>query len=104
MRNSAFNWQPQGPKAEMSALDGSSAALSLSGVAFDHPMLRRLERDTEPTTVFVDTDDGISCRVYFPLNRFSTATMERFGRNFLTFLGVLMDQPNARVMEVQLVP
>jgi len=102
MRNASFNWQPTGARVDISALMGTEREIIAAPVTFDHPMLRFLERDTEPATVFVDTDRRVLGSVYFPLNRFSPATMQRFGRNILAFLNALLKQPGVRVKDVPL--
>lgn len=101
-RNTAFNWIPQGSKIVASDLDGSEDAINCSAVPFINPRLKNLERDTEPFIVFFDSDDGIVGGVWFPLNRFSVSTMERFGRNFLVFIRGMLRQPEGRVKDISL--
>jgi hypothetical protein len=102
VRNSAFNWLPQGSKLATSDLDGSEDAITCSPVRFAHPMVRNLEIDSEPSILLSDTDDEIIGDVYFPLSRFSRDTMERFGRNFLEFIRALLRQPEERVKDIVL--
>lgn len=103
MRNASFNWQPKEARVDVSALGGTEREIVVSPVTFDHPMLRFLERDTEPATVFVDTDRDVLCSVYFPLNRFSVDTVQRFAKNILVFLNALLKQPETPVRDIPLV-
>ncbi|MDB6090699.1 MAG: putative non-ribosomal peptide synthetase [Gammaproteobacteria bacterium] len=101
-RNSCFNWVPQGPKSSPSDLDGSDDTITWSPVPFEHPILKTLERDTEPFILLYETDDDIVGGVSFPLNRFSSNIMERFARNCLVFIRALLGQPEQRVKDVLL--
>lgn len=103
-RNTGFNWRPQGLfKIDLSDLDASEDAMTCSPVRFASPSIRNLEADSEPSIVLSDADDEIVGDVYFPLNRFSVETMERFGRNFLMFIRALLRQPEERVKGILLV-
>lgn len=101
-RNTGFNWVPQGSKIDLSDLDGSEDAITCSPIRFAHPMVRNLELDGEPFVLLFDADDEIVGDVYFPVNRFSVDTMERFGRNFLVFIRALLRQPEKRVKDIVL--
>jgi hypothetical protein len=102
-RNSAFNWVPQGLTINSSDLANSGEAVTCVPISFEHPMLRSLERDHEPSVGFIDTDDGIVGGVSFPLNRFSADTMERFGANFIEFIKALLRHSAPRVRDIVLV-
>jgi hypothetical protein len=102
-RNTAFNWLPQGSKVDLSDLDGSEDAIACTPVRFEHPMMRNVEIDGEPSILLFDDDDEITGNVWFPMNRFSVDTMERFGRNFLVFIKALLRQPDERVKGIVLV-
>ena len=99
-RNAVFNWAPQESEINLSDLDDSEYKIACSPVAFPNPILRNLEKDNEPVMGLRETEDGIVGGVLFPLNRFSTDTMERFGRNFLVFIRQLIRQPEERVSGV----
>jgi Condensation domain/TubC N-terminal docking domain len=100
-RNSAFNWLPRESKFDSFVLDD---AITCSPVRFVPPLARILDTDGEPSIGLLDTEEGeIAGEVWFPLNRFSVATMERFGRNFLVFIRALLRQPEGRVHDVSLV-
>lgn len=101
-RNAAFNWIPRGIKIDLSDLPGSEGALACSPVPFVHPMAKKLELDHEPVMLLYDTDDEVVGGMHFPLNRFSVDTMERFGRNFTTFIYALLRQPEERVKDMSL--
>lgn len=101
-RSAVFNWVPQGSRSDLSELNGTADAIVCSALPFAHPMLKRLEFDREPGLLLFDTDDDVVGGVYFPLRRFSVATMERFSRNFLMFVELLLRQPEIRIRDVQL--
>jgi hypothetical protein len=101
-RSTAFNWVPQGSKIDLSDLDGTEYTMKCSPVRFAHPMARNLELDGEPSVLLFDADDEIVGDVYFPLNRFSMDTMERFGRNFLVFIRAMLRQPEEHVKNILL--
>jgi hypothetical protein len=102
-RNSSFNWVPQSQQAESLEFVGSENAIVTSAVSFENSMLRNVERDTEPMVLLYDADRGVAGSIYFPQNRFSAATIERFGRNFQKFIGTLLRQPEGRVTAIPLV-
>lgn len=95
--NTAFNWvpQPATPSEEL-------AGLVCSPVPFEHPMLRTLERDNEPMVQLFETEESVTGGVYFPLRRFATDTIERFGRNFVSIIGDVLRQPGRRVKDFEL--
>lgn len=99
-RNTVFNWVAQGSKIDLFHLDGSDNAITCSPIPFAHPMLKNLELDHEPGILLYDADEEVVGYVYFPLNRFSTDMMERFGRNFLGFIEALLRQPEGRVKDI----
>lgn len=101
-RNSVFNWIPQGSKIDFSELDGSEHAITCCPVPFSHPMAINIELDHEPSIALLDTDDEIVGRMYFPLDRFSIDTMERFARNFLVCIEALLRKPEERVNDILL--
>lgn len=110
LRNCAFNWLPQGfvswgrqgSKVDLSDLERSGDAIVCTPVPFKHPMLKILDWDREPFVLLFDTDEDISGDVYFPTERFSPRTIQRFGRNFLWFVDRLLKQPTVPVKDVLL--
>lgn len=105
MRNSAFNWVPQGSNAETPETDANatSPALTHSPVFFEHPVLEVLELDREPLLVLYDTKSDVRGGLHFPRERFSDDMMVRFADNFLAFLKALLLRPESRVVDVPLV-
>jgi hypothetical protein len=101
-RNSCFNWIPQGLKIEPPDPRGLGDTITCSVIRFEPRILPDFERDTEPMLCLLEADDRIECSVKFALNRFDIDTMERFGRNLLVFLRVLLSRPGERVKDVLL--
>ncbi len=101
-RNPAFNWMPQEPRSDLDDSLSRDASITSTPVAFRHPMLQTLDRDNEPMVLLYDTAEEIRGEIYFPLNRFCCATMERFGRDLLLLLGRLLRGPETRVRNVPL--
>ena len=101
LMNTSFNWIPGGAKTHTLGSDGE---VECSPIKFVHPMGKILEVEGEPSMVFSDTGaDEIYGEVFFPLNRFLEATMERFGRNLLVFIEALLTKPEVPVKRVPLV-
>lgn len=48
----------------------------------------------------LEAEEEIAGGVYFPQNRFSTATMAKFGRNFVRFVEVLARDPERRIATI----
>jgi hypothetical protein len=103
-RTCLFNWIPQKATIDCSDTEVSEYALTYSQIRFEHPLLKNLELDMDPSVVLCDTQEEIIGDVHFPLSRFSTDTMERFARCFLLFLETLIRQPEQRVKAVQIPP
>jgi hypothetical protein len=102
-RNSCFNWVPQHPGNDFLDFANPQHTIALAPVPFVNPMIKDLQRDTEPFILFFDTDGRIEGEVYFPRDGFSKQTIERFGRNFLRFLMVLLREPAQRVVDIPLI-
>jgi hypothetical protein len=100
LRNSAFNWVPAGTEFDIPGLED---AITCAPVDFVDPLSRNLDVDSEPSVLLYDAGESdTSGEVWFPRNRFSADTMERFGRNFLAFIGALLRQPQERVKDIVL--
>jgi hypothetical protein len=102
-RNTVFNWSPRGAAPNLSALDGTEDALTLSIIEYTPPILSYLEMDQEPEIQFRDMGAEIMCALYFSGKDLSETTMERFARNFLLFLRILVRTPEVRVKDVPFV-
>jgi Condensation domain/TubC N-terminal docking domain len=100
-RGSSFNWIPR-HQNDIDWNDGEEA-LPCTRIDFEHPMLRNLERDTEPFVVLFETEHQINGGVYYPRSRFSAQTMKRFNQNFLLFLEKFSRAPNSRVSKITLI-
>jgi len=99
-RSTVFNWVPQ---ESTTALFGMGDELVCSPVDLVRSLVARVEGDGEPCIVLFDTEDGeTACEVWFPTDRFSKSTMERFGQHFLFFTRMLLDQPEGRVSDIQM--
>jgi hypothetical protein len=102
-RNASFNWRPHGSfKLELPALVGQGDPSKWSLVDFVFPIGRHYEMDVEPFILLSEEGDEITGDVYFPLNRFSFGTMERFARNLLVFMRALVKDPSPRAKDVAL--
>jgi hypothetical protein len=108
--NTSFNWIPtgtsswvkQGAGTSLPDLDGNPRALRGVSLPFEHPLLRSLDRDAEPFVLFYDTPNEIVGRVHFPLRCFRQETMEKFARNFRSFLISLVRRPHTPIASVTL--
>jgi hypothetical protein len=78
----------------------SERAFARTPISFPHPMLGRIQTDSEPSILLYDTDEEVVGSICFPANRFSSATLERFGRHFTAFMETLLRRPQARVRDI----
>lgn len=101
-RNTAFNWVPQQSEIVPPGGGALEAEIVCSSIPFLNPRLKELERDTEPFVVFFENDKGINGGVWFPMNRFSRSTMNRFGGNLLVFIRALLARPEMRIVDIAL--
>lgn len=101
-RNPLFNWVPQGAKIDMSALDGSPHALTLTSVLLPPTMLEKLELDYEPVVLFYETDAEAIGEVLYARARHSRVSIGRFARNLLMFIETLLRRPEKRILEMPL--
>ncbi len=103
--NCGFNWLPQAPSVASPAADGigsqrSLRLLSCRSIPFAHPMLRTLERDSEPVVVLAETAEGIEGEIAFPLSRFSQRWLEYFAAQFLQYATVFAHEPWRRIQDL----
>lgn len=101
-QSTSFNWICQGATSDFEP-DVPAAHLRCSRIHFEHPMLKTLERDSDPAVLLFEFDDEVLGSIGFPLHRFSPDTMARFGRNYLAFIDALLTRPEGRVQDVQLI-
>jgi Condensation domain/TubC N-terminal docking domain len=97
--NSAFNWISHGHPLVLTELAQTQDALKLETIDFTHPLFRTLETDFEPALALQDVPGAIVGGVYFPLNRFSPETLERFARSFRMLLEQIVSDPNIRLRD-----
>jgi Condensation domain/TubC N-terminal docking domain len=100
-RNTSFNWL-RGSRLNLSGPEESDFGMKTSPIAFQHPMLRGLKRDIEPSVLFYEFDDEIVVDIYYPASRFSALTMRKFAENFLLLISTLLVQPHTCVSAVRL--
>jgi hypothetical protein len=110
VRNTAFNWIPNGSNSWMSQVcdvqlsepGGLPSEMTCVPVPFEHPVLKILDTDREPFILLFDTDEEVVGGVHFPLSRFGVETMERFVRNFHLFVSMLTEEPAKRLKDMPL--
>jgi hypothetical protein len=100
-RNTIFNWTPRGGRGEARPV-GSGEDLVWAPMPFDYPQSWNTDMDGEPSVLLYDSEHDIWGDVYFPLNRFTPAGMERFVRSFRQFIREMTARPGRRVSDVQL--
>lgn len=101
-RSTVFNWQSLPRNRCATEFVGDARPLKCTPISFVHPMMRMLEWDAEPAIMLFDTADEITGNVFYPNNRFSAATMQRFAGNLSGCIAALLAQPPIRVKDVVL--
>lgn len=101
-RNPAFNWVPRASMDSYGGLEVTTDAIGISALAFDHPMLMSLDRETEPFVVFYDSGDEVIGGVHFPQNRFVAASMAQFGSDILLVLQNAIARRTGRLYDVEM--
>jgi hypothetical protein len=99
-KNSAFNWVPQTALSDRIASNRN--LLEWAPIEFEHPMLRSLDRDSEPVLLLYESNTSVSGGLIFPNSLFQTQDMERFGRNYLRFVDLLRTRPEERISQIML--
>jgi hypothetical protein len=99
-QNTIFNWVPQESEIEFFRPGNAGDAVALSPIPFKNPALENIDWDNDPEIVLFDAPDDIHGHLYFTTDRFSVPSMERFGRNFMSFMMKLLRQPEGRVSEM----
>ncbi len=98
--NSGFNWVTEASAPEVVSMGAGHGALECSPVLYSHPLLKIVDRDNEPIVRIFERPAEILGGIYFPRKRFSTAAMERFGREIVRFAKILVEHPQAQVLNV----
>ena len=102
-RNGRFNWIPLGSlDLDLSRLQGSADELTCAPVRFTYPAPSDFELDREPFMLLADTQQDIVADVYFPLDRFSSTSMQLFLENFRLFIELMVRQPTLKVKTISL--
>lgn len=101
-RCTGFNWVSQGPSPNLAALQGSKWEIECSPIAFEHPMLKNMDRDSDPVMLLFEEEESIEGGVYFPLGRFPMSNMEEFGHDFIKLIGALIREPESRIDVVRI--
>jgi hypothetical protein len=88
-RNTGFNWVPLGtePARGESATDSS---IAVSPYPFEHPIPSLLDTDFEPGILLFDAGSRIEGSMFFPLDRLTATTMERFVAALYVFIDDLL--------------
>ena len=102
-RNTFFNYIPQTAPIGLPALRSSPHELILRPVSFANPWVKQLTWDNEPMAMLFETEDGVSGAVYYPAQRLSAPTMERFARNYLAMVERLLTRAQDPVASISLV-
>lgn len=100
VRSPAFNWLTGDAAPQPTAPCLPTISTKGMPLSFAHPLMRTYEWDAEPAMVLSETPDDIAGLLYFPLNRFSFASMERFVQSFLTCSGALAAGSRIRVSDI----
>jgi len=102
-KNGVFNWMPRGTTGEVSDPGGTRSDLEVIPVAYTNSAMKTLELDGEPSLALTEEPDVINCGMYFPQNRLSPLTMERFAGNLLWLLRELLRTPEGKVKDIPLI-
>jgi hypothetical protein len=95
-----FNWVPHVPDIEVPDPEALLRGIVCSQIAFEHPMIKRIDRDNDPVLLIYDGSDDAAGNILFPQKRFSVAAIERLQRIFMQFLQSSIEQPERRVKDV----
>jgi hypothetical protein len=106
--NPCFNWIPRDALADQRCMSRAQddSLIWETGLfetaMLEHPMLASLERDSEPTIMFLDTGEEINGRVYYREDRYSAEIMHTFSKNLLRFVDAIVDAPHTRISDLTL--
>lgn len=96
-RNTCFNWVPV--VEESHPRSAQSGSLRREDVSFDHPMLKKMTRDTEPIMLLYDTKDGIVGGLLYPNDRYTNPQMSGFVGSFMRAIEVMLHAPESKVLD-----
>lgn len=95
-RNSIFNWVPQ-PTIDPTMPPDAPGAIACSALRIADLVVGSYRIDSEPLMLLHDTQTQVVGELYYPRNRFSEATMKRFGESFLAMVRALLSDPAGRI-------
>jgi hypothetical protein len=101
-RNPTFNWTSERPNIALRVSDGPEGELTCSTLdpETSSSLVKYFSRDNEPMAFAHETDAEVVFHLFFPLSRFATEAMNRFGASVLTFVMALLERPQALVEEI----
>ena len=102
VRNAIFNWVPREHIADIPVPENRSQPLACESIPLGTPGLENLEWDHEPGIQLWEYDTDIVGHLFFPRNRFGEQTMQRFGRDLLRFIEMMLETPEQVVAEIAL--
>lgn len=97
--NTRFNWLQQETAQARIHMPGARA-IDIGGFDFKHPGTLHFDRDIEPALGITETSTEITGFMQYRVDRFSMSLMERFTRNYLRFVEVLLRSPETNVMSI----
>lgn len=98
--NTAFNWIPNVFNSDLVDSDGVEPILDCSPIAFEHPIMRIMDRDDDPVILLNDRGNDIVGELCFPLSRFSRHSMEAFANSFLLMAREIVGRPDGRLSDI----
>jgi hypothetical protein len=102
-KSPTFNWLPQASlRNDLSGTRDEHGLPECIPMSFVPPTMNHLNIDGEPLTILSESDGSISGILYYPRRRFSSVTMERFGRNLSLFIRAMVQRPHGRLREIVL--
>jgi hypothetical protein len=97
-----FNWVPRHAQLSFAHPDATTTSFRIQPIPFAHPMIRRLERDSEPVLLLSDLGTDVRGDLYYPASRFSAASMRHFVGDLLTLTRALMQCAELQVWSIPL--
>ena len=102
VRNAIFNWVPREHIADIPVPENRSQPLVCEPIPLGTPGLENLEWDHEPGIQMWEYDTDIVGHLFFPRSRFGAQTMQRFGRDLLRLIDMMLETPKQVVAEIAL--
>ena len=103
-RNTAFNWIPKDFNSEPTESSNVRDTLDFFPISFEHPIMKKMDRDDDPVILLKDTGEDIVGEVCFPLRRFSRHVTLAFANSFLALAQAIVMQPNRPLSDIPLAP